>query len=132
MCVLLGIAQEDTKKEADQIIDRILKMRIFADENGKLNLSPLAVGADILLVSNFTLYANTSSRRPDFLRAMKFEPAKELYQYCLEEMERKAQEWAKPGESPVHVFPGVFGGDMEIELINNGPITIILDTEEER
>ena len=130
MCVLLGLKENDTEKEADIIIDKILKMRIFKDENDKLNLSALKVGADILVVSNFTLYANTASRRPDFMRSMKYEPAKALYNYFLEAMEQKAKELALPEDKGVRVFPGVFGGDMKVEIINDGPITIILDTDE--
>ncbi len=130
MCVLLGIQNTDTEKEADLLIDKILKMRIFHDENGKLNLSALSLGADILVVSNFTLYANLSSRRPDFLRSMKFEPAKKMYEYFLAQMQKKADEWKKPEDPKVTVFPGVFGGDMKVEIINDGPITIIVDTDE--
>ncbi|MBR5295443.1 MAG: D-tyrosyl-tRNA(Tyr) deacylase [Clostridia bacterium] len=130
MCILLGLHENDTEKEADQVIDKILKMRIFKDENDKLNLSPLKVGADILVVSNFTLYANTASRRPDFMRSMKYEPAKKLYNYFLETMEKKAKELAQPEDKGVRVFPGVFGGDMKVEITNDGPITIILDTDE--
>jgi len=130
MCILVGFCDTDGTKEADFIVDKILKMRIFADTAGKLNLSPLAVGADILLVSNFTLYANTSSRRPDFLRAMKFQPAKELYDYMLRRMEERAEELKAEGDLGVRVFPGVFGGDMKVEIVNDGPITILLDTDE--
>jgi D-tyrosyl-tRNA(Tyr) deacylase len=130
MCILLGIQNTDTKKEADLLIDKILKMRIFHDENGKLNRSVLAVGGDILVVSNFTLYANLSSRRPDFLRSMKYEPAKELYEYFLSAMQEKAGEWQEPSSPAITVFPGVFGGDMKVEIINDGPITILVDTDE--
>ncbi len=128
MCVLLGLKEGDTEAEADRVIDKILKMRIYHDENGKLNLSSLNVGADILVVSNFTLYADTSSRRPGFSRAMKYEPAQKLYTYFLEKMQQVADENAT--EAKVRVFPGVFGGDMKVEIVNDGPITIILDTEE--
>ena len=92
MCILLGLHQNDTEKEADLVIYKILKMRIFHDENGKLNLSALKVGADLLVVSNFTLYANLSSRRPDFLQSMKYEPAKKLYEYFLEKMQMQTKE----------------------------------------
>jgi D-tyrosyl-tRNA(Tyr) deacylase len=130
MCILLGLSETDTQKEADKVIDKILKMRIFQDENGKLNLSPVAVGADLLVVSNFTLYANLSSRRPDFMKAMKFAPAKELYEYFLDKMQREADALAAPNAAKVKVYPGVFGGDMKVEITNDGPITIIVDTEE--
>ncbi len=128
MCILLGISENDTEKEADRIIDKILKMRIYHDENGKLNLSCLNIGADILVVSNFTLYADTSSRRPGFTKAMKFEPAAKLYEYFLTKMQAEAN--TLKIEHPVTVYPGVFGGDMKVEIVNDGPITILLDTEE--
>lgn len=128
MCILLGIEQSDTREIADQMIDKILKMRIFADEKGKLNRSALDIGADILLVSNFTLCANLSSRRPDFMNAMKFAPAKELYDYVLSEMQSRANTDA--GEKKVAVFPGVFGGDMKVEIVNDGPITIWVDSRD--
>ncbi len=130
MCVLLGLHENDTEKEADKIIDKILKMRIFKDENDKLNLSPLKVGADILVVSNFTLYANTASRRPDFMKSMKYEPAKKLYHYFLEKMQTIASQLATAEDKGVKVFPGVFGGEMKIDLALDGPITILLDTDE--
>lgn len=130
MCILLGIRDDDTREQADKIIDKILKIRIFKDENDRLNLSPLAVGADLLVVSNFTLYANCASRRPDFMRAMKYQPAEEMYRYVLEQMQRRADELTGEGEPGVNVYPGVFGGDMKVEITNDGPITIILDTDE--
>lgn len=126
MCILLGIQESDTKEIADQMIDKILKMRIFADEKGKLNRSALDVGADVLLVSNFTLCANLSSRRPDFMDAMKFAPAKELYDYVLKSM----QAYADKSEGSARVFPGVFGGDMKVEIVNDGPITIWVDSRD--
>lgn len=130
MCILLGLHQNDTEQEADKVIDKILKMRIFHDENGKLNLSALKVGADLLVVSNFTLYANLSSRRPDFLQSMKYEPAKKLYEYFLTKMQAEADALREDGDPAVKVFPGVFGGDMKVEIVNDGPITIVVDTDQ--
>lgn len=130
LCVLLGLKEGDTEKEADKLIDKILKMRIFKDENDKLNLSSLKAGADILVVSNFTLFANTASRRPDFMKSMKYEPAEKLYQYFLEKMKAVADEIKQPGDKGINVFPGVFGGEMKIDLTLDGPITILLDTDE--
>lgn len=130
MCILLGLHQNDTEQEADKIINKILKMRIFHDENGKLNLSALKVGADLLVVSNFTLYANLSSRRPDFLQSMKYEPAKKLYEYFLTKMQAEADALREDGDPAVKVFPGVFGGDMKVEIVNDGPITIVVDTDQ--
>ncbi len=130
MCILLGIREDDTENEADLVIDKILKMRIFQDENGKLNRSAISVGADLLVVSNFTLNADLSSRRPGFSRAMKFEPAKKLYDYFLAKMQSQADALATEADPGVRVFPGVFGGDMKVEIVNDGPITILVDTEE--
>ncbi|MBR4288248.1 MAG: D-tyrosyl-tRNA(Tyr) deacylase [Clostridia bacterium] len=130
MCVLLGFCENDTEKELDKILDRILKMRIFADADGKLNLSPLAVGADILLVSNFTLYADVSSRRPGFSKAMKFGPAEVLYKKALERMQEMANTLSTSEDKGAHIYPGVFGGDMKIDLKLDGPVTILLDTED--
>ena len=130
MCVLLGLHQNGTKKGADKVIDKLLKMRIFHDENGKLNLSALKVGADMLVVSNFTRYDNLSSRRPDFLQSMKYEPAKELYEYFLEKMQSEADALREENDPEVKVYPGVFGGDMKVEIINDGPITIVVDTDQ--
>lgn len=129
MCILLGLDENDTKEDADKVIDKILKMRIFADQKGKLNLSPLAIGADILVVSNFTLLANLSSRRPDFLRAMKFQPAKELYEYFLATMQTQADHLSGPEDKGARIYPGVFGGDMKVEIVNDGPITIVVDSD---
>ncbi len=130
MCILLGLHQNDTEKEADKVIDKILKMRIFHDEQGKLNLSALKVGAHLLVVSNFTLYANLSSRRPDFLQSMKYEPAKKLYEYFLAKMQSEADALREEGDPAVKVFPGVFGGDMKVEIVNDGPITIVVDSDQ--
>ena len=130
MCILLGLHQSDTEQEADKVIDKILKMRIFHDENGKLNLSALKVGADVLVVSNFTLYANLSSRRPDFLQSMKYDAAKKLYEYFLQRMQEEADALREAGDPEVRILPGVFGGDMKVEIVNDGPITIVVDTDQ--
>ncbi len=130
MCILLGLEEGDKREMADSFIDKILKMRIFADENGKLNRSSLDVGADILVVSNFTLCANLSSRRPDFMRAMKFAPAKELYDYFLETMQSQADALRGDAPDPVRVYPGVFGGDMKVEIVGDGPVTIWMDSKD--
>ncbi len=130
MCILLGLADTDTKEIADKVIQKILKMRIFADDQGKLNRSAVDVEADILVVSNFTLYANLSSRRPDFLKAMKFGPARELYDYFLKKMEAEAALLTPPGAKSPRIFPGVFGGDMIVEITGDGPVTILVDSEE--
>ncbi len=130
LCVLLGIEENDTMEIADKMIDKILRMRIFTDSNGKINLSSLTVGADILVISNFTLNADLSQRRPSFSRAMRFEKASELYQYFLDAMQKKADEIKTPEESGATVFPGVFGGDMTLEIIADGPVTIVVDSSD--
>lgn len=131
LTVLLGIAKTDNKEIADQMIDKLLKLRIFPDEQGKINRSALQVGADIPVISNFTLYANcASSRRPDFARAMGYEEANALYDYFVSQMEHKAAEWAVDGEKTPKVYRGVFGGDMLLEIHNDGPLTVILDSAE--
>ncbi|MBP5289771.1 MAG: D-tyrosyl-tRNA(Tyr) deacylase [Clostridia bacterium] len=129
MVVLLGIAREDTRETADKMIDKLLKLRIFPDENGKINLSALQTGGEIAVISNFTLYANcAASRRPDFARAMGYQEARELYAYFLRTMEQSARAWADPaGPVPV-IRGGVFGGDMLLEIHNDGPLTVILDS----
>ena len=128
MCVLLGLHRDDTEKEADLIIDRILKLRIFADGAGKLNLSSVQAGADLLVVSNFTLCADLRSRRPDFGHSMKYAEAKALYALFLQKMQAKADELCRETGKTVRVFPGVFGGDMKVEITGDGPVTIVMDS----
>ena len=116
---MLGIERDDTTAEADKIIDKILKMRIFADENGKLNLSPLQIGADLLVISNFTLYGDMKrGSRPSFDPAMPPLEAKELYEYFCKKMEAEG----------FSVATGEFGADMKVWSLNDGPVTIFLDT----
>lgn len=127
MVILLGFAKTDTRETADQMIDKLLKLRIFPDEKGKINLSALAVGAEIGVISNFTLYADcASSRRPDFARAMGYEEAGALYDYFMDAMTCRAEEWAQE-KAPV-VRGGVFGGDMLVSIHNDGPLTVIVDS----
>ncbi|MBR3837838.1 MAG: D-tyrosyl-tRNA(Tyr) deacylase [Clostridia bacterium] len=130
MCILLGLEEGDTREEADRFIEKILNMRIFPDEKGKLNLCATDVGADILAVSNFTLCARLSSRRPDFMNAMKFAPAKELYDYFLARTQIVADARAAEGKKGATVYPGVFGGDMKVEITGDGPITIWVTSED--
>ena len=131
MMVLLGIAKDDTKDVADRMIDKLLKLRIFPDENGKINLSALQTGAEIGVISNFTLYANcAASRRPDFARAMGYRDAEALYGYFLDTMKRCAEEWAVDGVNAPEILPGEFGADMLLEIHNDGPLTVILDSAE--
>lgn len=116
--IFLGVKKGDTKQEADYFIKKIPPLRICEDENGKINKSIIDVGGEILLVSQFTLYANTShGNRPDFLDAESPTLANELYEYVLEGLRAQG----------LTVKKGVFGADMKISQINDGPFTIILE-----
>jgi D-tyrosyl-tRNA(Tyr) deacylase len=116
--ILLGVGMEDTKEIADKYIDKILKLRIFQDQNGKTNLSLKDVDGEVLVVSQFTLYANCRrGNRPDFIGAGNPNLARELYEYFLESVRSKLGK----------VEGGVFGEDMKVSLINDGPFTLVLD-----
>lgn len=118
LLVFIGIGQEDTPEDADRYLNKLLGLRIFEDENGKTNLSLKDVNGELLLVSQFTLYANCrKGNRPGFADAGNPELAKRLYEYLIE----KAKE-----QVPV-VQTGIFGADMQVSLVNNGPFTIILE-----
>ncbi len=118
LLIFLGVGAEDTKEIVDKYLDKILKMRIFADENGKTNLSLWDVSGEVLIVSQFTLYADCKrGNRPDFLRAAGALKAKELYEYALEQVEKRVGK----------VQAGEFGADMKVSLVNDGPFTIVLD-----
>lgn len=116
--VLVGIGKEDTKEIADQFIKKMVNLRIFADENGKTNLSLADVNGEVLLVSQFTLYANCKKgNRPSFFDAGEPDKAQALYEYMVEKVK----------ESVPVVQTGTFGAMMKVSLINEGPFTIILD-----
>lgn len=118
--VLIGVGQEDTKEIADKLIKKMIGLRIFEDENGKTNLSLADVNGELLLISQFTLYANCKrGNRPSFIESGDPALAKELYEYIIS----KCQE-----NVPV-VEKGSFGVDMKVSLINDGPFTIILDSD---
>lgn len=119
--VLLGVAETDTEAAADRMADKICKLRIFEDEEGKTNLSLADVGGGILVVSQFTLYADChKGNRPSFVKAGQPEKANQLYEYFLE----RCREHAKKVEC------GRFGADMKVELINDGPFTLVLEGNE--
>ena len=119
--VFIGVSDEDTKEIADKMTKKLLGLRIFEDENGKTNLALKDVEGELLLISQFTLYADCKKgNRPSFVRAGKPDAANEMYQYII----KKCKE-----EIPV-VEQGVFGADMKISLLNDGPFTIILDSDE--
>jgi D-aminoacyl-tRNA deacylase len=121
LLVLLGCGEGDGDDEMEYLVEKLVNLRIFADDQGRMNLSLLDVGGEMLVVSQFTLYADTrKGRRPSFVKAMKPGPADELYR-------RFCQAVADRG---VHVETGVFGAMMDVELVNDGPVTIMLDTAE--
>lgn len=117
--VLIGVGQNDSRQEADYLVKKMLGLRIFSDENGKTNLSLSDVGGSLLLISQFTLYANCKKgNRPSFVEAGDPEKAKELYEYIIESCK---------GKVPA-VETGIFGAKMEVRLCNDGPFTIILES----
>ena len=118
--VLLGVHADDTEKEADKIADRICGLRVFEDENGKMNVRPADAGAALLIVSQFTLWADCRSRRPGFTAAARPEKAVPLYERVIEQ--------CRQAGFPVET--GEFGADMLVESVNDGPVTIFLDTRE--
>ncbi len=119
--VLLGAEAGDTEADADILARKVANLRIFCDENDKMNLSLLDIGGGALVISNFTLCADTKKgNRPSFINAMEPVSAEKLYDYFCERLK---------AEGVKCVEKGVFGGDMKVELLNNGPVTIILDTE---
>ncbi len=119
--VLIGIADGDTRAEADRLVKKMIGLRIFADGDGKMNLSSADVCGAFLLVSQFTLYADCrKGNRPSFTRAAKPQQANDLYEYIIE----------KCRESGRQVECGIFGADMKVSLVNDGPFTVILDSEE--
>ncbi len=116
--VLIGITHTDTTADADYLINKLLNLRIFCDENDKMNLNINQVNGELLLVSQFTLYANTShGNRPDFLEAAKPAYAEELYEYIIKECKNRN----------INVQTGIFGADMKVHLLNDGPVTIMLE-----
>lgn len=118
--VLIGVSDSDTKEIVDKMVKKMLGLRIFEDENGKTNLSLDTVGGSLLLISQFTLYANCKKgNRPSFIEAGEPAMAEEMYEYII----------AKCKETVPVVQKGSFGADMKVSLTNDGPFTIILDSE---
>ncbi len=116
--VLLGVHVNDTEADADRIADRICGIRIFEDAAGKMNVSPADAGAEILIISQFTLYADTRSRRPGFTAAARPDTAIPLYERVI----------AQCRERGFHVETGEFGAEMQVASVNDGPVTILLET----
>lgn len=119
--LLLGVSDDDTVSVADKMIEKIAKLRIFEDEDGKTNLNADAVGSEVLVVSQFTLYADCKKgNRPSFVKAGSPKTAEEIYEYILtrcEQLFKKTQ-------------CGRFGADMKVSLVNDGPFTLVLDSDE--
>lgn len=116
--VLIGIKVGDTKEQADYLVKKLCNLRVFADENGKMNLSLKSVEGQLLIVSQFTLYGDCNNgNRPSFIEAAKPEEAIPLYEYFCEEC-------AKQG---LEVQKGIFGADMKVRLLNDGPVTIVIE-----
>lgn len=119
--VFIGVSQDDTRETADKMIRKLIGMRIFEDQNGKTNLSLEDVCGELLLISQFTLYADCKKgNRPSFIKAGKPDLANDLYEYIISECQKQISV----------VQTGSFGADMKISLLNDGPFTIILDSAE--
>lgn len=118
--VLIGVSEDDTKEIADKMIKKLIGMRIFEDENGKTNLALADVGGSLLLVSQFTLYADCKKgNRPSFTKAGNPVMAEEMYEYIISQCKKEVE----------NVQVGIFGAYMKVQLLNDGPFTIILDSE---
>ena len=119
--VLIGVGKEDTREDADRLVKKMIGLRIFADENGKINKSLKDVNGELLLVSQFTLYADCRhGNRPGFTEAAGPDMANELYEYIIESCKKEV----------AVVEQGEFGADMKVELLNDGPFTLMLESEQ--
>jgi len=122
LVLLLGISSEDSEKDIDWLVKKVSQLRIFNDKNGKMNLSVQSVDGEILLISQFTLYANIKKgNRPSYIAAARPEIAIPLYELFIKKLELALK---KP------IQTGLFGADMQVSLINDGPVTIIMDSKE--
>ncbi|EAY25240.1 D-aminoacyl-tRNA deacylase [Microscilla marina] len=121
LLVLLGIASEDNEEDIEWLVKKIINLRIFGDEEGKMNLSLNDVAGDILLISQFTLHASTKKgNRPSYIKAAKPDVAIPIYEHFIKIMEKQL---GKP------IATGEFGADMKVRLLNDGPVTIMIDTK---
>ncbi len=119
LLILLGVKNGDSEKDATLLADKISKLRIFSDENGKMNLSVRDVEGKVLVISNFTLLANyKKGNRPDYMNGAKPDEANRLYEYFCDHI-----------STLVPTERGIFGADMKVELLNDGPVTIVMDSE---
>ncbi|WP_338750350.1 D-aminoacyl-tRNA deacylase [Bacillus sp. FJAT-52991] len=120
LVLLVGVTHEDSEEDVSYLADKIIHLRIFEDESGKMNHSLMDVGGSILSVSQFTLYGDCrKGRRPNFMAAAKGEQAKQLYDLFNEKLQEKG----------VHVETGVFGAMMDVSLVNDGPVTLIVESK---
>ena len=120
LMILLGVAKGDTEQDAQLLATKIAKLRIFCDENGKMNLSVKDIDGEILVISQFTLLANyRHGNRPDFLESAKPNEANRLYEYFKAELAKEVRQ----------VECGIFGAHMEVSLVNDGPVTIVMDSD---
>lgn len=121
LLILMGVEELDTTEDADWICQKLIGLRIFSDTEHKMNLSLKDMNGDILLVSQFTLFASTKKgNRPSFIKSAKPDIAIPLYEYCIQQLSLML-------EKPIKI--GVFGADMKVSLINDGPVTIIMDSK---
>ena len=122
LCLLVGVHVDDTFEDADKLVNKVLNLRIFDDEEGIMNKSILDVGGEILSISQFTLQADTrKGHRPSYINAMKGEDANKIYEYFNSKLNEQ-----------IPTYPGVFGAEMLVSIENDGPITIIIDTKEKK
>ncbi len=118
---LLGVGCDDGEKDADYLADKIINLRVFSDDNSKFNLSALQIKAELLVISQFTLLADTShGRRPSFIGAAPPEPAEKLYKYFIDRI----------SQTGLRVQAGIFGAHMLVSIVNDGPVTIMLDSRD--
>ena len=118
--VLLGVHQDDEESDARRLADKLCGLRVFEDANGRMNVNPSDAGAELLIISQFTLFADCRSRRPGFSQAARPDKAVPLYELVIDECRSRG----------FHVETGVFAADMQVASVNDGPVTIILDTKE--
>jgi len=118
--VLLGVRKEDTRQDADYLVEKVINLRVFPDTEGKMNCGIVDIAGSLLVISQFTVYGSTArGRRPSFDRAAGAEQARALYEYFIESARARG----------IHVESGVFQASMEVELVNYGPVTILCDSE---
>ena len=121
LVVLLGMTKDDTEKDEEYIIKKIKNLRIFEDDNNKMNYSIQDINKEVMIISQFTLYASTiDGNRPSFERCMKYEEAKKLYNSFIEKFKKEN----------IKFVTGEFGSDMKVSLVNDGPVTIVIDSKE--